>query len=149
MVALDECLIRLMSQVKNAHYCYLDQALRELDLYPGQEPVLLALAEKEGMTQVQLAQRMGCEPQTINKTLRRMQEAGLVERRNDPEDGRLTRVFLTEHGRSLVPAVQEIVDRGEERLNAGLTREEQELVHRLLHQMVDNFENGPSDLIMR
>src|SRR5260221_13308973 len=88
--------------LRGAQQHYLDRALRELGLYCGQDTLLLHLAHEEGLTQVQLAQRMSCEPQTINKTLRRMQKAGLVKRHNDPEDGRMTHVYLTPHGRTLV-----------------------------------------------
>ena len=100
---------------------------------------MLHLAHEEGLTQVQLAQRMSCKPQTINKTLRRMQKAGLVERRSDPDDGRLTRVYLTPHGRTLVQPLQKIVSRCEQRLTTGLMREERLLVRRLLMNMRDNF----------
>src|SRR5260370_19519965 len=88
--------------LRGAQQHYLDRALRELGLYCGQDALLLHLAREEGLTQVQLAQRMSCEPQTINKTLRRMQKAGLVERQSDPDDGRQTRVYFTQHGYTLL-----------------------------------------------
>jgi DNA-binding MarR family transcriptional regulator len=75
-----------------------------------------------------------------------MQKAGLVERRSDPEDGRLTRVYLTSQGRALVPPLQEIVVDCEQRLTAGLTREERLLVRRLLMHMRGNFDVPPCGL---
>lgn len=142
MVAPDETIIKLISLLKMAYVGYVDQPLRELGLYPGQEPLLLYVAQQEGQTQVQLAQSMGSEPQTTHKALRRMQQVGLVERQPDPEDGRLTRVYLTARGHALVPAVQEIVDRGQERLTAGLTVEEKIVIRRLLMQMLLNLEQS-------
>src|SRR5258708_8263943 len=118
--------------LRGAQQHYLDRALRELGLYCGQDTLLLHLAHEEGLTQVQLAQRMSCEPQTINKTLRRMQKAGLVERQSDPDDGRLTRVYLTPHGYTLVQPLHEIASRCEQRLTPGLTRDELSLVPPLL-----------------
>ncbi len=75
-----------------------------------------------------------------------MQKAGLVERQSDPEDGRLTRVYLTPHGYTLVQPLQEIASRCEQRLTAGLTREERLLVRRLLMHMRGNFDAPLCDL---
>jgi DNA-binding MarR family transcriptional regulator len=75
-----------------------------------------------------------------------MQKAGLVERQSDPEDGRLTHVYLTPHGRTLVQPLQEIASRCEQRLIAGLTREERLLVRRLLMHMRSNFDAPLCDL---
>src|SRR5258708_14388227 len=110
--------------LRGAQEAYRARALRELGLYCGQDTLLLHLAHEEGLTQVQLAQRMSCEPQTINKTLRRMQKAGLVERQSDPDDGRLTHVYLTPQGRTLVQPIQEIVCHCGQRLTPRLTLEQ-------------------------
>jgi DNA-binding MarR family transcriptional regulator len=41
------------------------------------------------------------EPPTMVRTIDRMVRDGLVTRVPDPDDGRLTRIYLTERGRSL------------------------------------------------
>ena len=140
MLSPEDCIGRQLILLRGAQQHYLDRALRELGLYCGQDTLLLHVSQEEGLTQVQLAQRICCEPQTINKTLRRMQNAGLIERRSDPEDGRLTRVYLTPHGRALVQPLQEILSCCEQRLTAGLTHEERLLVRRLLMHMRSNFD---------
>src|SRR5260370_28063946 len=126
--------------LRGAQHPFMDHALRELGLYCGQDTLLLHLAQEEGLTQVQLAQRMSCEPQTINKTLRRMQKAGLVERQSDPYDGRLTHVYLTTHGRPLVQPLQEIVSPCEQPLTSDLTRAECLLARRLLMHMRSTYD---------
>lgn len=146
MLATEDGVGKQLILLRSAQQHYLDRALRGLGLYCGQDALLLHLAHEEGQTQVQLAQRMSCEPQTINKALQRMQKAGLVERRSDPEDGRLTRVYLTPHGRTLLQPLQEIVSSCEQRLTAGLTREERLLVRRLLIHMRSNFDAPLCDL---
>ena len=146
MVSPEDGVGKQLILLRGAQQHYLDRALRELGLYCGQDTLLLLLAQEEGLTQVQLAQRMNCEPQTVNKTLRRMQRAGLVERRSDPDDGRLTHVFLTPQGCALVQPLREIVSRCEQRLTAGLTGEERLLVRRLLMHMRGNFDVPQCDL---
>jgi DNA-binding MarR family transcriptional regulator len=146
MISQEDGVGKQLILLRGAQQHYLDRALRELGLYCGQDTLLLHLAHEEGLTQVQLAQRMSCEPQTINKTLRRMQKAGLVERQSDPDDGRLTHVYLTPQGRTLVQPIQEIVSRCEQRLTAGLTGVERLLVRRLLIHMRSNFDAPLCDL---
>tara|TARA_B100000674_G_C37552137_1_gene783342 strand:- start:424 stop:702 length:279 start_codon:yes stop_codon:yes gene_type:complete len=41
---------------------------------------------------------MGMEPTSLSRTLKGMEEKGLIERRPDPNDGRSVRVFLTDVG---------------------------------------------------
>jgi len=41
---------------------------------------------------------MGMEPTSLSRTLKGMESSGLIERRPDPQDGRLMRVFLTDAG---------------------------------------------------
>ena len=54
--------------------------------------------EKEGTPSTKLGPRMGMEPTSLSRTLKGMEEKGLIERRPDPNDGRSVRVFLTNKG---------------------------------------------------
>ena len=54
--------------------------------------------EKEGTPSTKLGPRMGMEPTSLSRTLKGMEEKGLIERRPDPNDGRSVRVFLTKTG---------------------------------------------------
>jgi len=67
----------------------------------GQFPVLLALWEREGVTQSQLAQDLAVEQPTMANTLKRMERDGLIERVPDPGDRRQARVHLTAQGQAL------------------------------------------------
>jgi MarR family transcriptional regulator for hemolysin len=62
--------------------------------------VLLREAElADGVPQRELAARMGIEPPTLVGHLDRLVEEGLVERRADPSDRRVSRVVVTAAGR--------------------------------------------------
>ena len=54
--------------------------------------------EKEGTPSTKLGPRMGMEPTSLSRTLKNMEENGLIERRPDENDGRSVRVFLTKLG---------------------------------------------------
>jgi DNA-binding MarR family transcriptional regulator len=126
-------------QVHRAHRARAEAALGKLGLHPGQEMLLLRLWTEEGIPQSQLAASMEVEPPTATKMLQRMERAGLIERRPDPEDARISRVYLTERGRALEQPVMEVWKHLEEQTVAGLTLTEQALLRRLLMQVLTNL----------
>ncbi len=100
--------------------------IKPLGLSTGVFPALLELWESDGLTQSQLVQRLDIEQATMAGTLARMERDGLVLRQRDPDDGRVQRIWLTPHARSLQqPATQAALDENAEALS-GLTPEERE-----------------------
>ena len=74
----------------------LQQTIRPLGLAPAQFMTLLALWEKDGLTQRELVERLDVEQATMANTLTRMERDGLIERRAHPEDGRSQSIHLTQ-----------------------------------------------------
>jgi DNA-binding MarR family transcriptional regulator len=115
------------------------QQLDELGVHPGQGHVLRLLAARDGVTQAELTRLMRLAAPTVSGILGRMEAAGLVVRRPDPRDERLTRVRLTPSGRAVSRAVHAAVGQVEHRLTAGLSRAQQRAAHRLLRRLRDNL----------
>ncbi len=126
-------------QVHKAHRSRADAAFNKLGIHTGQEMILLQLWIEEGIPQSQLAASMEVEPPTATKMLQRMERAGLIERRQDPGDARISRVYLTERGRALELPVLEVWKQLEVQTVAGLSLTEQALLHRLLMQILTNL----------
>jgi DNA-binding MarR family transcriptional regulator len=126
-------------QVHKAHRARAETALHKLGLHTGQEMLLLRLWIEEGVPQSQLAASMGVEPPTATKMLQRMEHAGLIQRRPDPQDGRISRVYLTARGHALEQPVLEVWKDLEAQTVAGLSATEQALLHRLLMQVSANL----------
>ncbi len=139
MRQIEEFLGYQIVQVCRAHRNQAATALGELGLHAGQEMILFMLWLEEGLSHSQFAEQMCVEPPTITKMLQRMETAGLVERRPDPDDARVSRVYLTEHGRSLERQVVDAWRQLEERTLKGLTQAEQVLLRRLLVQVHSNL----------
>jgi DNA-binding MarR family transcriptional regulator len=76
------------------------QALADHGLHPGQAMCLRLLSANDGITQRDLAGAMHVARPTVTKMLNSMEKAGLVRRRPDAADARLTRVELTRDGRA-------------------------------------------------
>ncbi|MEU9064587.1 MarR family transcriptional regulator [Streptomyces sp. NPDC048430] len=88
-------------QLARAHRGHAAAMLRALNLHPGQELLLMQLYDRDGQTQAELLERAGLDHSTVSKSLRRMQEAGLLAREPAPHDRRVMVVTLTDAGRAL------------------------------------------------
>jgi MarR family transcriptional regulator, organic hydroperoxide resistance regulator len=67
--------------------------------HPGQAMCLRLLEVNDGASQRDMARMLHVAPPTVSKMLSTMEKAGLVERKPDETDQRLTRVYLTAAGR--------------------------------------------------
>lgn len=128
-----------LAKVCKAHRGNVGSLLAEVGLHVGQEMVLIELWQKDGLRGGELACRLGVEPPTVTKMLRRLENCGLVERRPDPADARSFRVCLTEAGRALEDPVTRSWGRAEERTLAGLTPDERRELGRLLTKVRVGF----------
>ncbi len=113
--------------------------LKEIGLYRGQQFVLMALWEKEGITHSELAEQLHVQPATITNALKRMEKAGLLERRQDTEDQRVSRVYLTDAGRNIRDAVKEVWLELEGQTFAGFSSEERALLNQFLIRIRNNL----------
>ena len=82
-----------------------DRRVAPLGVTRAQWRALAWLARQPGLRQVELADRLDVEPITLCRIVDRLEEAGLVERRRDPDDRRAWRLHLTDKG---VPLVEKL-----------------------------------------
>lgn len=69
------------------------------EVRPSYGAILVPLYEEDGLRLGELGERAMLSKQTMTTMVRLMEREGLVVRRPDPEDGRASRVFLTEKAR--------------------------------------------------
>lgn len=126
-------------EILKLHHYRTHILLDEIGIYPGQPPMLFILSKKDGRSQKELADILNIKPATITVMLRRMEKAELVERRQDNEDQRISRVYLTEKGRKICNKAHEIMQDLEKECFDNFTEEEKVILRRLLMQMRDNL----------
>ncbi|HMK92842.1 MAG TPA: MarR family winged helix-turn-helix transcriptional regulator [Thermoleophilia bacterium] len=68
-------------------------------VHPGQFFCLRAVSAHDGISQRELADELHVAPPSVSRMLQNMERAGLVERRDDEHDQRVTRVYVTDRGR--------------------------------------------------
>ena len=117
--------------------------LRDVGLTYPQYLTLLALWEDgEPMTVGELGARLRLDSGTLTPVLKRLEEAGLVTRRRDPEDERRVLVETTAAGRDLQDQVAEVPARLVESL--GLDTTEFQQLRRLLDGLLDRLDAEPT-----
>ena len=114
-------------------------SLREVKLYVGQDHLLWQLWKKDGATQTELCELMGCEPPTLTNMLKKLEEYGLVTRKKDLSDARVTRVLLTDEGRALENPIMEIWRNHQKIMLKDISIEDQSTLKRLLLQIESNI----------
>jgi DNA-binding MarR family transcriptional regulator len=106
----------------------------------GQNLLIEALAEEDGLTPGELARRLRVTTPTIVKMAARMDAAGLVTKRRDARDARLVRLHLTARGRSVHGPLEDERRLLQERAIAGLGEDERLELERALATIVHNLE---------
>jgi DNA-binding MarR family transcriptional regulator len=133
---IEESLGYLVNRAARVMAHDLADRLRSFGIGIGQWAILLFLWAREGPTQAELAKVVAIEPPTLARTLDRMVRDGLVTRKADARDARLTRVYLTTRGRALrdalVPEARAVNAATERRLTADEARTLRKLLVKLI-----------------
>ena len=104
----------------------------------AQWKVLFKLTRKPGLKQVELADMLDIEPITLSRIVDRLEEAGLVERVNDPADRRAWKLKVSEQAQPLVKHLQAIGADLVEQAFGGIDPAELEITRRVLAQAREN-----------
>ncbi|WP_321390708.1 MarR family winged helix-turn-helix transcriptional regulator [Emcibacter sp.] len=107
---------------------------QKLGLSQGQWMTLFRIFRQEGVKQVTLAESMEIQPITLARLIDSLQNAGLVDRRRDPDDRRAFRIYLTEKAQPLLKEVQPLLAETKEVALAGFSEKEKTaLLQKLSH----------------
>ena len=108
-------------QLARAHKALAASLLRDLGLYPNQELLLMQLEGVESRAQSELVRALTLDHSTVAKSLRRLERAGLISRRQSTSDGRAVDVSLTDRGAEIVARVHAVWKQLEATAADGLT----------------------------
>ncbi|HVM71643.1 MAG TPA: MarR family transcriptional regulator [Anaerolineales bacterium] len=129
----------LLAQVSHLHHFAAHQRLDALGLYRGQPPLLQSLWEQDGQTQTELARQLQDTPATVTKMLQRMEKAGFIQRRPDEADQRITRVYLTQAGKDVRNALENVLNGLETAVFKGFDQPELECLRGYLLRLRANL----------
>jgi MarR family transcriptional regulator, transcriptional regulator for hemolysin len=87
---------------------YADQRARDLGMTRAQWAVLARIESAEGLKQIELAETLDLQPITLTRLIDRLCDSGLIERRSDPDDRRVKRLYLTPAARPVLDGLSRI-----------------------------------------
>ena len=85
---------------------------------------LLSIDKEKGTPSTSLGPRMGMEATSLTRTLKSMEERGLITRKKNPSDGRGVLLYLTKEGKEKRELSKETVLRFNETVKAHVTEEQ-------------------------
>ncbi len=113
--------------------------LKPLGLTYTQYLVFLVLWEKDGITVGEICNRLMLDNGTLSPLLKKMQQAGYIDRKRSEEDDRIVLITLTEEGRALQEKAKEIPGKVAECID--LSPEKAQMLYTLLYEMLENRKN--------
>jgi DNA-binding MarR family transcriptional regulator len=134
----------LVHDVSRMRRTLFDQAVRPLGITRSQWWVMTNLSrhEEEGMIQTDLARVLDVGKVTIGGLIDRLEASGHVERRPDPEDRRVKRIFITEQGHEVMLQLMSVGGELNKIILKGIDPKHIEIAEEVLHQMKDNIRTG-------
>ena len=111
------------------------ERLERLQLQPQHAGALRVLSAGEGLTQRELAERLGMFPSRAVALVDDLEERGLVSREEDPDDRRSYALLLTDKGRRMLSDIGRVAREHQEALLAALDERERAQLADLLSRI--------------
>jgi DNA-binding MarR family transcriptional regulator len=134
-INFESTLTYLMARLMTAYRNALEQSMIKIDLHGGQVFVLIELWSGDGIRQVDIARRLSLSAPTVNKIVKGLAEINLVEVTRLSDDGRASRIFLTDKGMAMRKAVSEQWLELEAEYLSGLNETERHILPVLLKKL--------------
>lgn len=129
---------RLISILYRKSQIYLGQALKQYDVSSAEYPILIALKNKQGVTQEELSTHLHMDKSAVTRIIQTLVSKGFVLKNKDENDQRCNRVYLTQKGREAQSQIDKALLSWNAILMMDMKEEEQDEIYARLMQMVDN-----------
>ena len=113
--------------------------LKPLGLTYTQYIVFLVLWEKDGVSVTEIGEKLMLDNGTLSPLLKKMEQAGFVERRRCRKDDRIVEITLTDAGRALQEKAKDIP--GHVAGCIDLPLEKAKMLYALLYELLENQKN--------
>ncbi len=115
--------------------------MKKLGFGAGDYAFLILLFVKDGLSQDEITRQMRVDKSYTARALAKLEAAGMVERRPDPEEYRVKRVFLGQKARAIETDFFEILKGWHDTLVEGIDPDRLKQVLEDVDHMIENAEN--------
>ena len=117
----------------------LSSDLTESGLHFGQARILEVLHRNDNLNQGKIGRELQIRPATVTNQVKRMEEAGLIDRRKDANDDRFMNVTLTPKGREAASFMVSVMAQIEDEIRSVLTKKEIDMLRKPLEKVRDKL----------
>lgn len=115
--------------------------LKHLNINSNQSILLVNIGRTPGMNQNQLTELLSLEKTNMSKSLKTLDERGLIEKRLNPKDKRYYQIYLSKKGEELLTEIRAILSKIWDQNLQGISQEEKESFLLTLDKILGNVEN--------
>jgi DNA-binding MarR family transcriptional regulator len=136
MDALEDTLFQQLAYACSESRQSFDQ---HIGMSQARRQLLTVVAHVGEISHAALQQRLALDGATITRLVKQFEAEGVLSRRLDPQDNRYTLVSLTASGQQIVAGLRAAHSQFQTQLLSGISREEQEMMVRLLQRLRANI----------
>lgn len=93
---------KLVSMIARGHTIYLNQHLKDLDINASQLHLLFEISHENYINQEKIAKRCNINKGSVARSIKKLEEKKLIERKIDCENRRQNIISLTQKGRDIL-----------------------------------------------
>ena len=118
---------------------YFNHGLEDLQIGWGQQYAMVCIAERPGVTALELAEYIHVDKGTITKLIKKLTELNYINVETDQDDRRIRHLYLTDEAQEVISRIKLLQQEFEEDLLAGISENDRELIGMWMEQMIDNM----------
>lgn len=119
--------------------CNFNKAVSEEGLFSGQHRIVIILKRDGSSTIGKIAEETATTPATISVSIKRMEKAGFVAKRQSKDDARITEIYLTKKGEKAPDHIREKMEAEEKMLTKGFSDDEILILSDMLDKIINNY----------
>jgi MarR family transcriptional regulator, organic hydroperoxide resistance regulator len=127
-----DCIFFQLAKAYQLGSRFLSQKVSELNLTAVQAMILGFLDQEDQVTSSELGKRAELDSATLTGILDRLESAGFIERKGNPDDRRSIRIHLTKKGRAMAREATRVIAEANKEFLQVLSEEQKRDLHRII-----------------
>ena len=135
---MKEDILRQIGTIARALDSIANIKCKEIQLNRGQYLYLVRIKENPGIISDHLAGMLNVDRTTTARSIKKLEDNGLIKRKNDQKNKKIKRLFVTDRGEELAQRIEKENTYSNELVLTGLNEKQRQELDKLLQQVEDN-----------
>lgn len=135
----DNCIFFQLAKASQTGIKFLTQKVSGLNITPVQAMVLGFLAEEDQIIAGELGKKVELDSATLTGVLDRLEAAGLIERKGNPDDRRSIKIHLTKQGKETGFEAGKLIEEANKEFLAAFAENEKKDLRSLIGKLREQF----------